>query len=239
MTFVEVARRTLAGSLRRCLAALFSLVLLGITLSACGGDQPACAGDLQPYQGRCLTNTAIVYLECTEGRGFSTSTDISGGVGGTFRVVADASLKAAYKKSQQENTPVALQIVRDCLTIAQQASSGSDRSVAQDFQRQAEQDLKRYQQQQIAEKPHITLSRSSAAIGETVVVKGRSYWPNETVEIVLHATTVKEVQADGNGAFQVSITVPDDAPPPSFSTAIMATGESSVKSARATFRTRS
>jgi hypothetical protein len=148
-------------------------------------------------------------------------------------------LKLAYKKSQQEDTPVALQIVHDCLTIAEQASgSGSDRSVAQNYEQQVNQDIKKWQQQQIKETPHIALSKASAAIGETVDAHGISFWPNETVDIYVHATMVQQVQADDKGEFQVSITVPSDAPPPNFMTTIRASGESSAKSATATFHTK-
>jgi hypothetical protein len=182
---------------------------------------------------------AIQYVGCTDGRGMSTTTEIGGGVGGTFKVVADASLKAAYKRTQQEDTPVALEIVKDCMEIARTSSAASDpeQSIAAAYQRQVDQSLQQWQQQQVNQTPMLTLSRNSARKGEQVTVTGSHFWPNEVVDIRVHATIVAQVKADEKGAFSAAITVPSSAPPPDFDTTIIASGETSARSAQAPFHT--
>lgn len=193
---------------------------------------PTCTGNLHSYHDKCLTNTAIVYTECTAGRGFDTSSDISGSLGGTFKVVADASLSAAYKQTQTQNKDVSLQIVKDCLTIAgQSAGTPEELGVSQEYAKRADQFLKDWQKTQVQQTPHITLSSDTARVGDTVQVDGTNFYPGETVEIRLHATLLDEVPADGQGAFHAVVTVPADAPPPGFSTVISATGATSAKSA--------
>jgi hypothetical protein len=169
----------------------------------------------------------------------STSSEIGGGISGTFRVVAKASLNAAYKKSKQEDTPVALQIVKDCMEIAKTSSSASDREqrIATNYQHRAERILQQWQQQQVEQTPTIALSSHSARIGEQVTVTGSNFWPNEMVDIVLHATIVAQVNADNKGAFSTVITVPSSAPPPDFDTVISATGQTSSRTAKAPFHT--
>jgi hypothetical protein len=170
--------------------------------------------------------------------GFQHHDQIAGGAAGTFKVVADASLKAAYKRTKQEDTPVALQIVHDCLEIAKQASvSGSDRGVAQSYEKEVNQSLKKWQQQQVDETPHIKLSRDHAGIGGTVTVRGTGFWPKETVDIHVAATLVKQVEVDTNGSFKSTIVIPSSAPPPDFGTSIPVSGESSAKSAQSPFHT--
>lgn len=215
-------------------SALAVLVLL--LAPACGSSQPACTGGLHAYKNRCLSNTAIEYLGCTEDRGFSSTKEIAGGLGGTFRVVANATLNVAYTKSKQEDTPVALQIVKDCMEIAKTSSSATDteQTIAASYEQQAEAYLQRWQHQQVEQTPRISLSSSSARIGEQVTVEGSNFWPNETVEIHVHATLVDQVEADGSGAFSDVITVPSSAPA-DFDTQITAAGETSAKSARAPF----
>jgi hypothetical protein len=57
-------------------------------------------------------------------------------------------VEAAYKKSQQEDTPVALQIVKDCLKIAESASNpGRERSAAKQYEKKANQYIKQVEQQ--------------------------------------------------------------------------------------------
>jgi hypothetical protein len=218
----------------RLMSGLLLLFALVPAVSTC--SPPTCTGNLHPYHGTCLTNTAIVYMECTKGRGFDTTNEIGGSVGGTFKVVADATLKLAYKKAQTENKDVSLQIVHDCLKIAGQASdSPEDRNVARTYERQTDQYIKEIRKQEVAGTPHIKLSTKSAKVGESVEISGTKFYKNETVDIRLHATLVEQVQANGQGAFRVTIEVPDDAPPPGFSTTITATGETSAKSAQAPF----
>jgi hypothetical protein len=213
------------------------LVVVAVLLPGCrimGGSQPACSGNLQPYKGKCLTNTAIVYVECTEGRGISPTTEIGGAVAGTFRVVANASLKLAYKRSEKEDTPVALQVVHDCLKIAEQASDvPAEQGVARGYERQVDAQIAQWQAKQVQQTPHISLSRNSAAVGERISVEGRHFWPNETVDIYVHATLVKQLAVDGRGHFRTTIEVPSGAPP--MSTTVSVTGETSSASAQAPF----
>jgi hypothetical protein len=218
----------------RLMSGLVLLFALVPAVSTC--SPPTCTGDLQPYHGMCLTNTAIVYMECTKGHGFDTTEEIAAGGGGTFKVVADATLKLAYKKAKKENKDVSLQIVHDCFKIAGQTSdSPQDRNVAQTYERQANRDIKQWKTEQVANTPHIKLSSKSAKVGEAVQISGTNFYSKETVDIHLHATLVEQVEADGQGTFRVTIEVPNDAPPPGFSTTISATGETSAKSATATF----
>jgi hypothetical protein len=214
-----------------------ALALLVLLLApACGSSQPQCTGGLHPYKNKCLSNTAIEYLGCTEGRGFSSTKEISGGLGGTFKVVANATLNLAYKKNQQEDTPVALQIVKDCMEIAKTSSSASDteQSVAASYEQKAAAYIQQWQQQQVKQTPKLSLSSSSARVGEKVTVEGSNFWPNETVEIYVHATLVDQVEADDRGAFSDVITVPSSVPP-DFDTQLSAAGQTSAKSARAPF----
>jgi hypothetical protein len=182
---------------------------------------------------------AIEYVGCTEGRGISPTTEIGGGVGGTLKVVANASLNVAYKKTKQENTPVALEIVKDCMAIAKSNAAASDpeQGTATAYQQRFDQALRQWQQDQVEQTPTLTLSSSSARIGEQVTATGSKFWANEMVDIILHATLVEQTQADEDGAFSAVITVPSSAPPPDFDTLIRATGQASSKTAKASFHT--
>jgi len=219
----------------RLMSGLVLLFALVPAVSTC--SPPTCTGGLQAYQGMCLTSTAIVYMECTKGHGFDTTEEIAASGGGTFKVVADATLKLAYKKAKKENKDVSLQIVHNCLKNAGQASDSSpeDRKVAQTYERQANRDIKQWETEQVDQTPHIKLSSKSAKVGDAVQISGTNFYPNETVDIHLHATLVEQVEADGQGTFRVTIEVPNDAPPAGFSTTISATGETSAKSAKAPF----
>jgi hypothetical protein len=167
-----------------------------------------------------------------EGRGINTTTEISAGAGGTLKVVADATLNLAYKKSQEENTPVALQIVKDCMDIAKTNSPPDDQeqSVAASYQQD-------WQDLVISQTPSLTISPTSAREGEQVTVTGTRFWANEMVDIRLHVAVVAQVQADASGGFSTVITVPSSAPPPGFPASVTATGQSSAKSAQAPFET--
>jgi hypothetical protein len=212
---------------------LMLLSVVGSMLVAGCSSQPSCPSGLHPYKDKCLTTMAIQYVGCTEGRGISPTTEISGGVGGTLKVVADASLTLAVKRTDQENTPVALKIVTDCMEIAKNTTPPDDQEqgVAASF-------LQTWQQQLIEQTPKITLSRDSAKKGAELKVNGSQFLPNEMIDIRVHATLVKQVQADKEGRFSVVITIPSSAPPPDFDTTITASGQSSARSAQAPFHTR-
>lgn len=130
------------GARRRAPWRYFLLLLAGLLivgpLAACSsanGGGTACTGDVEDYQGRCVTHVTAKYLACIEGRGFSVTNQIGGGV--TLPAVADSTFNVAYSHSKEENTPVALQIVHDCLALAEKnATSGDDRGVAHDYVRQ-------------------------------------------------------------------------------------------------------
>lgn len=121
-----------------CLILLVALSTLGAT-SQCGKQ---CDQGTKDYNGTCLSQTSIEYIECTKARGWDTSEAISGKVGaGTIGKVADASVEAAYEQSKHENTTVALEVVKDCLMLAQ----GTVTSVAEANEvRQSEQKVNQY-----------------------------------------------------------------------------------------------
>lgn len=203
--------------------ALISLVAAPIAAACSAADCPA---GLHAYKDKCLTNMAIQYVGCTDGRGVDVTTEL--GVGGTFKEVAEVSLNVAYKQAKEENTPVVLQIVKDCLEIARTTSPPDDpeQAAAAQFQRET-----------INETPSISIAPTIAKKGAQVTITGSKFWPTEMVDIYLHATLVSQIQADATGAISTTITVPSSAPPPDFPTTITATGRSSAKSAMTPFQT--
>jgi hypothetical protein len=205
---------------------ILASLLMPLLLSACAGQD--CPAGLHAYKDKCLTNMAIQYVGCTEGRGMDVTTEISAGVGGTFKVVADASLDIALKRAQKENTPVALEIVKACLEIAKTTSPPDDPEQGA---------LKAFQDEQILATPKLTISPASAREGAQVTLTGSRFWPTEMVDIYLHASLLTQVQADASGGFTTAITVPSSAPPPGFPSTITATGQTSAKSAQAPFQT--
>lgn len=210
-------------------AILLSLFAISPLLVACPSS-PSCSGSQRPYNNACLDNVAITYIECTKGHGFDLTTELSGKLGGTFKVIADASVEAAYKENKEENTVVALQIVSDCLRIAESsADTAVDRSAAEESRQRA--DLIK---QQVQQTPHIEIAPSQAPAGASILVSGTSFYPDETVAIYVHATLVTQIKVDGQGAFSATITVPKNAFP-GFQTAVTVTGETSAKTAQAPF----
>ena len=218
--------------------ALLAVVGAAVLPACSRTQQPDCGDGFQPYKGNCLNETAITYLRCTEGRGYSPVIEIGGGVSGTFKVIADASVKAAYKNTKQENTPVALQIVKDCLEIAKTGTgSTSDHTVATTYAGEAQRNITEWDKEQLPRTAHITLSDSSARIGAAITVKGINFLAGETVDIYVAATLVKQVEVDGSGGFSTEVVIPGDAPPSDFNTTVHVTGETSVRSASAPFHT--
>jgi len=215
-------------------------VALGLAVSVLPGcgpwdhAAPTCAGNLHAYKGACLSNTAIVYAECTRGRGMNVTKEISGKAGGTFRVVANSSLQAAYKKSQTEDQPVAMQIVHDCLAIAKESSDdAADRTVAAEAEQQAATWLARAKAKDVAGTPHLKLSRTRIARGQQVTVDGVHFWPDETVDVMVFGMILDQVQADSAGSFRATVRMPHDVP--GIARTIDATGETSVEHASAPF----
>lgn len=234
----------------RLLARAFLTLTLTVsgmdTVAACHFNTPSpnsapnssssCAAGMQSYDGLCMSNASISYIECTKDRGFDLSSEVSGGLSGTFRTIVGASVNAAVIKSKREDTPVALQIVKACLTLAEQPTqTTADRQAVQQYTDQVNQTIDQWQQGLVRQTPHITLSKSAAAAGETVTVTGESFWPNETIDIRVHATLVTQVPADGHGDFTVTITVPASGLLVNFPTVIGASGESSAQSADSPF----
>lgn len=219
--------------------AVFALLPLMLLVPACSWTDPSCPAGLHVYKSRCLSSTAIEYSGCTEDRGISSITEFGAGAGGTLRVVANASLNVAYKRAEQENTPVALQIVQDCLAIATNNASATpdELTAAVDLQTEVGQFLQQWEHEQLNNTATISLSRESVRVGEQLTVSGSQFQRDEMVAIRVHATLIAQVQADGDGAFTAVITIPTDAPPPDFGTTITASGQTSARSAQAPFRT--
>jgi hypothetical protein len=218
------------SSLARLVAILFGLFTLTTLLVACPAS-PTCTGSQRPYNNACLDNVAITYIECTKGRGFDLTTELSGKLGGTFKVIADASVEAAYKETREENTVVSLQVVSDCLKIAESsADTAVDRSAAEESRARA--DMIR---QQVAQTAHIQIDPSQARVGANIFVSGTSFYPDETVAIYVHATLVTQLRVNGEGAFSATIAVPKNTPPSGFQTVVTVTGETSAKTAQAPF----
>jgi hypothetical protein len=124
-------------SWRYCALLLVGPLVL-VVPSACskgGGAKPSCTGDVEEYQGRCFPHVTAKYLACVEGKGFSVRNEIGGSV--TLPAVADSTFRVAYGHSKDEDSTVTLQIVHDCLTLAEKyATSGTDRGAARDYVQQ-------------------------------------------------------------------------------------------------------
>jgi hypothetical protein len=167
----------------------------------------------------------------------SSTTEVAATAGGTFKVVADASLKAAYKRANQEDTPMALEIVRDCMEIAKSTSPPDDPELAQvaDYERQVDEALARWRADQVEQTPEIKPSTSSARPGEHVTVTGRRFWAHEIVDIRVHSTLVAQVRSDDNGTFTAVVTVPTTRLNLDFDTVITAAGRTSSRWATAPF----
>ncbi|MGA7672090.1 MAG: protein kinase [Nitrolancea sp.] len=84
--------------------------------------------------------------------------------------------------------------------------------------------------------PALQTSAETARKGEQLTVSGTGFGPGETVTIFVHASPVKQVNADDNGSFSTVITIPESAPPPGFPTVIEAAGQSG-RSAQVPFET--
>ena len=85
-------------------------------LSACqlrDPGKPSCGGGTEAYQGKCLPPVTAKYLACIDGKGFSVSNEVSGSA--TLPEAANSTFNVAYKRSKEEDSTVALQIVHDCL----------------------------------------------------------------------------------------------------------------------------
>jgi hypothetical protein len=142
------------------------IVVVSPACSSGGGSTQSCAGDSENYQGRCMPHITANYLKCIDGRGFSYSNEVSGGV--TLPRVADSTFTLAYKHSKEEDTTVALQIVHDCLTLAEQsATSDTDRGTARQYAQQATRyiDVVKQRLPAIELVPSGTLNCGSADVG--------------------------------------------------------------------------
>ena len=131
--------------LRRYCAIPLAALLIAVALSACKPDPPSCPGNLDLYKGRCLTHTAVAYVGCTEGRGLSTSQEIS--TGATLPEAAGVTLNVAYKQARTENSVVALQIVKDCLKLAEAGTSGTEKTSVRRYGQRTTQTIDNFKQQ--------------------------------------------------------------------------------------------
>jgi PASTA domain-containing protein len=201
-------------------APLAALSIVGAA-SSCQEPPQHCSGDLQEYEGKCLTDNAIVFVGCVEGRGINVTEKLGGGIAGTFRVVADASLNLAYEKSQQEDTAVALQIVDHCLALAEdQLESDQDRSAARDYQQRATNAIKEIpiKRPTVPECIDLTKDQLSAAlekvgleVGAVTTRPDKEYKEGQVVECTPAAGT--EVDADSAVDLVVSSGIKAPVPP--------------------------
>jgi hypothetical protein len=193
---------------------LFSTLTLSLTLTVLGAglvaacsssnnNSASCVGGMQAYDGHCMATTAITYMECTKGRGFDISSQVGGGLGGTFREILGVSLNLASKKSQHEDTPVALQIIKDCLTVAEQTSqTAADRLAAQDYLQQVNQAIQKIHR--------LFLRPSSGAVGQVVIARATGFGPNLLVQFFLQGQLVGQKVANSEGTAEISFVVPSD-----------------------------
>jgi hypothetical protein len=88
-----------------------------------------------------MPHVTAQYLVCVKGLGFSTDTEVGGGV--NLPQVANVTVNLAYKQSKKEDTPVALEKVHDCLGLAEQAAtSNTERSAARQYAQRTTQYIK-------------------------------------------------------------------------------------------------
>jgi len=83
----------------------------------------------------------------------------------------------------------------------------------------------------------IFLSRLSGPTGTSINVTGEQFGANERVSIRFHTTEIGTTTASAGGTFTISVAIPEgyaDFAPHDYS--IVATGASSIKSARAAFK---
>jgi hypothetical protein len=193
-----------AGKLQRHFATLVAILLVVTTLSACGDEKVNCSAGLEEYKGKCLTHSAVVYAGCVEGRGESWTKEI--GVGATLPRAAMLTLNTAYKRSRQENTTVALQIVKDCLKLAEAATtSGAERAVARQYRMQVTRiiDAKPKNSPAIAIDPSDTLNCGSVKVGAAITC------PEVTITSIGWAP-LKITRVRKSGASRKDFTVGDD-----------------------------
>ena len=180
--------RVRAGSpWRYCAMSLVGL-LIAVTLSACPSSHAtSCSGGTEDFQGKCLPHVTALYLKCVDGRGFSVSNEFS--LGATLPEAAGTTVKAAYKRSKEEDKTVALQIVHDCLTLAEQtATSSADRGAARQYAQQAAGLITVVKQglPAIELDPPRTLDCGSADVGTQA-----------TCQIMIKSTGIKPLQITG------------------------------------------
>jgi hypothetical protein len=196
---LRAADRARAGSLWRYCAMSLVGLLIAMTLSACmSSHSSSCSGGTEDYQGNCLPHVTALYLKCIDGRGFSVSNQVS--VGATLPQAAGTTFGLAYKRSKDEDKTVALQVVHDCLTLAEQtATSSADRGAARQYAQQAAQAINVVQNglPAIETNPHPpeTLNCGSADVNTSTTCK---VTVNSTGIEKLHITGVEVTGANSD-----------------------------------------
>jgi hypothetical protein len=123
------------GTLVRAGATSMAGILIIGLLSAC--PSPAtCPSDLQLYEGKCVTHTMIAYVGCLHAKPYNLFQEID--VGATLPQAANTSVTAAYKRSRQEDSAAALQIVKDCLKLAEEGASQQEVAAVQQSEQKAD-----------------------------------------------------------------------------------------------------
>jgi hypothetical protein len=119
-------------------------------------------------------------------------------VGATLPTVADSTFTVAYKRSKEEDSTVALQIVHDCLTLAEEnATSGTDRGTARQYAQQTTRyiDVVRRRLPAIELDPSGTLNCDSADVGAQVTC---NVTIKSTGVVALHITGVEVTGANSD-----------------------------------------
>ncbi len=183
-----------------------------------------------------MTTSTINYVSCTEERGKNLTAEakvkFDAALNGAVAKAAGVggSVEIAEKITKEENTPVVLQIVKDCLDLTKNdpGAPTAEKEQATAFQQRI--------QRMIVDQtpPALIVSPQSGVKGTSVTVQGSNFYPNEPIKIYLRATLVQQATANEQGAFSATFIVPDTAQP-GIPTTITAAGAASARSAEQIF----
>jgi hypothetical protein len=148
-----------------------------------------------------LPHVTAEYLGCIEGRGFIVTKEVIAGV--TVPTVARSTFKVAYKQSKEQDSIVALQIVHDCLTLAEK-NAGNDRGAARQYAQQATQYIGVIKQKlpAIELEPSGTLNCGSADVRAklpcgNVTIKSTGVAPLQVARVEMTGANSDDFEAGG------------------------------------------